>query len=532
MRNIFQSFIVLTTMMLVITSCSSDRSREEKVAAMISTIDSPFLVVNTLPGDLIKKSGAMDGALPFTQEMMVGFFLDEAVTGVDYDVNLQIIVGKGESFTPNFYGIFKLKDEAVFVELLETEANAEVLEKEGYKYIIKASDNYVIVWNDEFAIASNIPTDIMTMMMGGGAKEGDATVDELIAMLESAEEGEVNDEYLTFLSHKADVSLSFIGKGFYQYSLEMSMGETDDIEANREKIEGLNLDMFMYFNEGSVDFQFLSHFSDVLKDEISFMKNAPVNPKYLGFGNSDNPLFTMGWNVDFAKALDYAQNNEGTMNGGDLEEELERMGLTVEAAKSALSGEVFVMVDRVDQVKRTVDYGYGDPYSYDEPAPLFALVLGVQDAAILAKAFGDSLTEGTVLKNGDAYILLKDNVLFSSNDSVWAAKINTGAGTRISDQGNVFASTPFGMFLNMAGLANMEALGDARIAAVILSSVKGSGSLEEINISMNLNDKSKNALRVITETISNMAEGGVEVDPSLEEEIEAAAALEALNADS
>ena len=261
MRNVFQSFIVLTTLMLVITSCSADRSREEKVSAMISTIDSPFLVVNTLPGDLIKKSGAMDGALPFTQEMMVGFFLDEAVTGVDYDVNLQIIVGRGESFTPNFYGIFKLKDEAVFVELLETEANAEVMEKEGCKYIIKSSDNYVIVWNEEFAIASNIPTDIMTMMMGGGAKEGDATVDKLIAMLESAEEGEVNDEYLTFLSHKADVSLSFIGKGFYQYSLEMSLGETDDIEANRENIEGLNVDMFLNFNEGSVDFQFLSHFS-------------------------------------------------------------------------------------------------------------------------------------------------------------------------------------------------------------------------------------------------------------------------------
>ena len=136
------------------------------------------------------------------------------------------------------------------------------------------------------------------------------------------------------------------------------------------------------------------------------------------------------------------------------------------------------------------------------------------------------------MKNGDAYVLLKDNVLFSSNDSIWAAKINAGAGTKISDQGNVFASTPFGMFLNMAGLANMEALGDARIAAVILASVKGSGTMEEINISMILNDKSKNALRVITEPISSMAEGAVEVDPSLEEEIEAAAALEALNADS
>jgi len=529
MKKLMRPLIALIVLVFSVSSCGTDRTREEKISAIINSIDSPMLIVNTGPGELIEKSGAMDGALPFTQEMLVGFFLNEAVTGVDYDANVQIIVGKGESFTPNFYGIFKLKDEAVFVELLETEANAEVLEKEGCKYIIKSSDNYVIVWNDEFAIASNIPTDIMTMMMGGEAKEGDATVDKLIAMIESADDGEVNDEYLTFLSHKADMSLSFIGKGFYQYSLEMSMGETDDVEANREKIEGLNVEMFMNFNEGSVDLQFLSHFSDALKEEISFMKDAPINTKYLGFGNSDNPLFTMGWNVDFAKALDYAQNNEGTMNGGDLEVELERMGLTVEEAKSALSGEVFVIVDRVDQVKRTVDYGYGDPYSYDEPTPLFALVLGVQDAAVLAKAFGDSLTEGTVLKNGDAYILLKDNVLFSSNDSIWAAKINAGGGTKISDQGNVFASTPFGMFLNMAGLANMEVMGDARIAAVILASVKGSGTMEEINISMILNDKSKNALRVITESISSMAEGAVEVDPSIEEEIEAAAALEALN---
>jgi len=531
MRKVIQSIIVLTTLLLVNTSCRSDRSREEKVSAMINSIDSPFLVVNSLPGDLIKKSGAMDGALPFTQEMMVGFFLDEAVTGVDYDVNIQLIVGKGEAFTPNFYGVFKLKDEAAFRELLETEANAEVLEKEGCNYVIKSSDNYVIVWNEEFAIAANIPTDMMTMMMGGGAKEGPATVDKLIAMLETAEEGEINDEYLTFLTHKSDLALSFIGKGFYQYSLEMSMGETSDLEANRERIEGLNVAMFLNFNEGSIDLQFLSHLSDKLKEEISFMKEAPIDAKYLGFGNSDNPLFTLGWNVDFAKALDYSQDNEGMMNGGDLEEELERMGLTVEEAKSALNGEIFVIVDRVDQVEKIVDYGYGEPYSYSEPTPLFALVLGVQDASILAKAFGDSLVEGTVMKNGDAYILLKDNVLFSSNDSLWASKINRGGGTKISDEGDVFSSTPFGMFLDVAGMVNMETLGDARIAAVILAYVKGSGTMEEINISMVLNDKTKNALRVITETISSMAEGAVEVDQSLEEEIEAAAALEALDAD-
>lgn len=534
MRKVFQSFILLTTLLLVVTSCSSDRSREEKVSAMISSIDSPFLLVNVLPGDLIKKSGAVDGALPFTQEMMVGFFLDEAVTGVDYDENVQIIVGKGESFTPNFYGFFKLKDEAVFIELLETEANAEVKEKGGCKYIAKPTDKYAIVWNDEFAIAANIPTNMMAMAMGGGAKEADvnATIDKLIAMLETAEEGEVNEEYMTFLTHDSDIAISFIGKGFYQYSLEMSMGETSDLEANKEKLEGLNVEMFLNFNEGSIDFQFLSHLSAKLKEEIAFLKENPVDPKYLTYGNSDNPLFTLGWNVDFAKALEYSQNNEGTLNGGDLEKELERMGLTVEEAKSALNGEVFVIIDRIEQIETTVDYGYGEPYTYNEPSPLFALVLGVQDVSVLTKAFGDSLVEGTIVKNGEAFIVLKNNVLFSSNDSLWAAKINAGAGTKIADKGSVYNDSPLGMYLDMASMVNMEVLGDARIAAVILAYVKGSGNMEEFNISMVLNDKTKNALRVITETISSMTEGTVEVDVVLQEEIETAAALEALEVES
>src|SRR5687768_11790967 len=139
--------------------CSAERSREDKVSAMISKVESPFLVVSTTPQNLMDKSGVMDGVLPFTYELVLSFFIDEAVTGIDYSVKSQIVVGKGESFQPSFYGIFKVKDEKKFVDLIEKEANAAIVEKEGMKTAIKESDGYVVVWNDEFAVISNISVD-------------------------------------------------------------------------------------------------------------------------------------------------------------------------------------------------------------------------------------------------------------------------------------------------------------------------------------------------------------------------------------
>ena len=120
---------VLILTLFSITSCKTERTREEKVAALMNEINAPFLIMNTSPNTLIEKSGAMDGALPFTYEMLVAFFLDKDVTGVDYDVDVQIIATNGPSFIPNFYGVFSIKNESAFIDLLETEANAKVQEK-------------------------------------------------------------------------------------------------------------------------------------------------------------------------------------------------------------------------------------------------------------------------------------------------------------------------------------------------------------------------------------------------------------------
>ena len=133
---------------------------------MITKVESPILIMSMTPQNILDKSGIRDGVLPVTYDMLLTFFIDETVTGIDYSVKSQIVVGKGESFQPSVYAIFKLKDEKKFIELLETEANATVVEKEGMKTAIKESDSYAVVWNEDFAIMSTIPIDIMAMLSG------------------------------------------------------------------------------------------------------------------------------------------------------------------------------------------------------------------------------------------------------------------------------------------------------------------------------------------------------------------------------
>ena len=190
-RRINWSVVLLALFVAGLASCSADRTREEKVSAIIGKIESPFFVMNMTPGNIIEKSGATDGALPYTLEMLLGFFIDEEITGLDYSVPVQIIMGKGGGYTPKFYGIYKLKDEVAFKELLETEANATISEKDGFQYVLKESDNYVLVWDEDIAIATSIPMDLASVF-SGGSKDGMKTVDKTIELIKAAEEGEVN----------------------------------------------------------------------------------------------------------------------------------------------------------------------------------------------------------------------------------------------------------------------------------------------------------------------------------------------------
>ncbi len=526
-RKINWSVLLLALFVTGFVSCTAERTREEKVAAIIGKIESPFFIINTTPGNIIEKSGATDGALPYTQEMLLGFFIDEEVTGVDYDVDVQVVMGRGGGFTPNFYGIFKLKNEVAFKELLETEANAEIKEKDGYQYVLKEGDSYVIVWDEEFAIATSIPMDI-SAMFSGGSKEGMKTVDKTIALIEAAEEGEVNEMYKAFLENDADISMRFEGKPFYGYLEDVSMGMNEELEDSRENIEDINSDLFVNFNNGSIDLNWIGNLSERLKEQFGFLGEGPVDSRLLAFGNSEDPMFTMVYNIDLEKGLDYTKEQMSELEYNDLEEELSKMGVSIDLAKAGLTGDILFVVDRVEMKTEIIDWGYGEPYESNEPTPIFGAVFGIEDLDALTDLMelSDSLGDDGVLKMGDAYLVISDDILFSTNDSLWALKVENGMASTIADKGDVLSSEPFGMFLDFAKVAGMDELDEAEVVVRELKSLKGSGNINEINISLIMQDDTKNALRILTEKVGSLTEeqGSGEEYEQLREELEEAAA--------
>lgn len=506
------------------SGCSAERTREDKVAAMINKVESPFLVVSTTPQNLMDKSGIMDGVLPFTYELILGFFIDEAVTGIDYSVKSQIIIGKGESFQPSIYGIFKVKDDKKFVDLIEKEANASIVEKEGMKTAIKESDGYALVWNDEFAVISTIPFDFMAMLNGKGGNGGEKTVNKIIELIKAADDGEINTTYADFLKKEADVAMYYDGKGMYAYMQEMLGEEIGDLEKMRETYEGMSAEIYLNFNNGSIDLEFVNHLSDKLKETMSFMQEKGIEGKLLSYGNSPNPIMVGGYNVNFAKFFDYLEAQMAEDAYADFEQEVEGIGLTMDDVKSSMTGEVIYMIDRVVEIEETIDYGYGEPYTYTTPVPMFGVALKIANISVIQGLLADSLKMPNGMYHmGDAYVALDDDVLFASNDSAWTSKIVAKSGAKIGNAADVIAANPFAMFIDFASLGQMNGMKDAAPFINLFTQFSGGASLEGGKFSFVMKDGSKNALRAITEVMAvELDRMEKEMNRELESELEEA----------
>ncbi|MCB9224074.1 MAG: hypothetical protein H6582_07870 [Crocinitomicaceae bacterium] len=541
--------LLVSVLSILIVGCKKDRTREEKVSAMIDKVDSPFFIANVNLQNLMDKSEIMkEGTLPFTYYQVISFFLAVELTGIDYDTDAQIIVGEGKAFLPNFYGIFKVKDEALFTTLLEKEANATIQEKDGMKYAIKESEQYCVVWNEEFAVISNIPLDFASMLTGGGGKEGQKMVDKNIEMINYGEEGEVNADYVTFLTKDADLSMLYNGKGFYSYMSSMAMEDKEEVEKMKDLYEGMSYEFYLNFNNGNIDLEMVADLDDKLKEQLSFIAKDGVSNKMLGYGKSSNPLLVGSYKMSVPGMLDYFKETSEEQYE-KMVEDLGKEGLKIEDVKDALSGEIVYMVENVIQKEEVFDFGYDEPITIKNDEPLFAIVLGVSDKSIIEKKIQDVLTGGQndlatvdgdevgaekgpemelwpngVINMGDAYLFLKDDALFMSNDSSWANMIASGKGVKVANPDNVVTENPFGIFVDISKMKQYDGANkDAAQYAELFESFKGSANLDGGKFTLNLTNKDENALKVLTVTVGSiLADFEKEMNPDMEAELEEA----------
>jgi hypothetical protein len=545
----FVKILSISVLTILIVGCSADRTREEKVSAMIDKVDSPFFIANMNLQNLMDKSEIMkEGTLPFTYYQVISFFLAVELTGIDYDTDVQVIVGEGKAFLPNFYGIFKVKDEKLFTTLLETEANATIQEQDGMKFAIKESEQYCVVWDEEFAVISNIPMDFASLLSGGSAKEGQKMVNKNIEMIKAGNEGEINEDYKTFLGKEADMSMLYNGKGFFSYMLTMSMDDSEEMEKLRDLYEGMSYEMYLNFNKGEVDLEVIADLDKDLKDQLSFIAKDGVSNKLMGYGRSKNPLMVGSYKASIPGMLDYfsetSQEDYDKMIEGMSEE-----GLDIEEVKEAFNGEVVYVVDAVEQREEIFDFGYDDPITIKKDEPIFAIVLGVSDKSIIEKKIQEVMQEGMqdlvttdagageipngkkieilpndVINMGDAYLFLMDDALFMSNDLVWTNLIATGKGKKIANPEGVVNAKPFGMFADMTQIGSYQGMGDeVGEYADMFESFSGSADIDGGRFILKLTEKKENALKVLTMAVgSGLAEFEKASNPDMEAELEEA----------
>lgn len=544
MKN-FGKILIVSALTIVLVGCGSGRTREQKVSAMMDKIDSPFFIANTNLQNLMDKSEVMkEGTIPFTYYQVLSFFLAVELTGIDYSTNVQLIVGEGESFVPNFYGIFKVENEELFKELLETEANADIKEKDGMQYIVKDKEQYCIVWDKEFAIISTIPMDFAAMLTGNGGKKGEEMITKNIEVIKAAEDGDVNEDWVSFLTNESDIAMHYDGAGFYKYMETMAMDDKEELEKMKEMYEGMGYDIFIDFNKGAVDMEVVANLSEDLLAKLDFIGKDGVNDKLLNFGKTKDPLVSGSYRVELSGLLNYFED----LSQEDYEkmlEEAEESGIKVDDIKDALSGEIVYMIDGIAEKTEEIDFGYAEPIKVDRSEPNTAFVLGVTDMDYIQNTFKELMAGGDVasednmefqaeldkievlpngaIKMGDALIYMGDDYIFASNDSAWVNMVATGRAVKINNPEGVLNEKPFGMYANFEKLIGLESIKEGEEYIKMIQSFSASANLSGGNLSLKLADASQNSLKVLTQTIGAvLAEFEKESNPEMEQELEEA----------
>lgn len=499
----------VSLLVLLLAGCKKERTRQEKVSAIINNVDAPFFIATLTPQNLIDKSGATEGVLPWTYETLFGFFMLEEETGIDNNEQVQLVAGKGSGIGPDMYGIFKVKNQKKFSIMLEKELNAEIKEKEGIKYITKDKDNYVMVWNDEFAIAANIPINLASLF--GGGDESKKTVNRCIKLINETEEGEINTEYVEFLGKEADIATYFDTEGLMKFLTGMDLVAKDEIAEYKESYEGNKFESYLNFEDGSVSWEHKVFLSEFLLEKINFVPEKGISESLFSFGNTSEPLLKYSFNLNPSLLLDYMKDQMKDETYKEFEDSLAVKGFSIEDIKNTFSGEVLMMLDGFTIEKEIVDYGYGEPFEVVNSLPVMGIVIGVKDKAVFTKLAenADESPVGLMNLGEGMFGVLTGDVFFISNDTAWINKVVNNNSASVNSEDGKLKEQPVALYASFDKTnPNSEAIYKEKFPiAEIFENIWGYANLTEAEVNIILKDKSQNSLRVITKYISDyMAE--------------------------
>ena len=516
--NNFKLVLAFILVNLLLLSCHTERSRQDKVSTMISHIDSPFFIATLTPQNLIEKSGIEDGVLSYIEQTFVSFFISSQNTGIDNKEQVQIIASKGSGITPDIYSIFKLSDPKKFEFLIKKELNEEVKEKDGFKYFIY--DNYyIIAWQGEFAVGCNITIDIKTLL-GGKGSSNSKVINKCISLLKASNEADLNTKYKNFLSKNNDISTYFETKNVVTY-----LKNTKDIKTLEEKFNNTTHESELNFEIGKITLTQNFILTDLLKKELGFITNKGIDSELFKYGNSKNPIVSYSVNLNSNKALEYLKTELNISEFSQVKNELNKTGLTVDELAGSFTGQVLIMVDNFETKIELTDIGHEDPVETKHNEPIMGAVFGIKDKSILSKSFKDI----TVLENGfmtfesQLFGYVNDHVFFVSNDSNWVVKVMNGKSVEIEKKKEL-TDNPYGLYAINDLEKNKHLIEGDMLIAALFTKAYGFANLDHSNFTIELKNTTDNALKVISKYLSKIAhqfesDSNLEMEEMLDNEI-------------
>jgi hypothetical protein len=492
MKNLMIAFIGL----LIFSSCGADRSRVEKISAMIAQINDPYMIASVSPQTLLDKSGIMEDALPKMAADIVKSYVSSEQTGIDYEEDVQIIMGNSGSINPSVHVYMKLKNLTAFEKMIKNEAGLTINELDGFKYASDLSQGAVMVWDEEFLVGTNIDFDMDTHYSGEGDLADVAVIKSCIEMIRAGNKAIINDSYVAFLEKENDVQARFIGANFYEFLAQLS-NESEELMEQEERIKAMEFDMSLNFNDGKINMDMVFNTPDSILNKGNFMAKGGISEDLMGLGLSVSPMMAFDMHLDIDYILTFIRENfnrEFSNFKGDFYSE---MGIDLESLLNASTGEMLWMVDNLSFVKDDSKYGF------EEMEVDFAVVIGIKDKNSLMKQIPDSILSASdqVIQRGDAYIYVGEKYLFASNDSLWANNVKEKGGELIKPDGNWDAEKPMNFYLDCKPLTASKELKDVKSYTQVLNKISMQSDQKSFHLEISFIDEKVNALRTIVDGV-------------------------------
>lgn len=522
MRKIFKFILLVFAGALLVSSCSSEEDKTENLKHstdynMLSSIENLAVVGSIDLLQIIEKSGfETNPNLPIEAsamyKMMVKEKLDADKTGIDLSGNNHFAVSISNPEEPEF---------VVYCAKITNPENAkhtiQDLFKGAYAKEDIDGDEYHFVVEDEVAVGWDSKDIVVVLSEKNDPKS--VVKDLLKARFVDGPDDDKGME--AYLKQTDDMNI------YVQIGNTKDFLQAQNADFPAEMLSSLEDAYYIgtgNFNKGEIVFDWNIHAEEIKNSEFNALAAEAINESFYNFLTADNLIAfgTASINMDaIFHALEFAQNKDFS-----FEKIEEQTGISKEMMEKMFSGEFaisFVDINTIDysstmDVQTSDDDFFAESYSYSEEIPVVIFTAGISDSTQfgeLLRLSGSAKTmNGVYQMDEDAFIAFHKDKLILTTDQPIAAHFASGQSfPTYMVPGGKNSDKPLFGFLNTdpnkmpAGLMKMTASEEGEMAVSFMSlfeSVLFEGEFEKMEFKAVMNNKSDNALKVITDYVISM----------------------------